>query len=250
MSGAECVVGGSVRPRLGQEATVTGSGLAWSATASTAGRSRLVMNDFERGALVVQPRTPESPFIGADGRPWGGQTIGNFWSWAFSDLVANTTRGQLAEFIVGVALDALPPLANAWESYDLKTPTGIRVEVKASGLRQSWRQDRVSSPRFSVRPALAWDPQELTWSALPERNSDVYVFALHEEVAINRTDPLDLRQWSFRALATRNIDHHLGAQRTVGVSRLASLAPESGDVTALPRLVEQALESTRLSPQR
>jgi len=208
------------------------------------------MNEFERGAPVVQPRTPESPFIGADGRPWGGQTIGNFWSWAFSDLVANTTRGQLAEFIVGVALDALPPLANAWESYDLKTRSGIRVEVKASGLRQSWHQEHVSSPSFDIRPARAWDPQTQTRAELPERNSDVYVFALHEEVAIDRIDPLDLRQWSFRALATRDIDHHLGAQRTVGVSRLASLAPESGDVTALPRLVEQALESAGLSSQR
>lgn len=37
------------------------------------------------------------------GQPAGGHLLG-FWSWAYSDLLSNATRGVLAEYIVGLAL--------------------------------------------------------------------------------------------------------------------------------------------------
>jgi len=200
------------------------------------------MAAFEQGTPVVRPRQPEAAFIGPDGLPWGDETVGRFWSWAFSDLLANTTRGQLAEFIVGAALNALPPFANRWESYDLLTPDGVRLEVKSAGLRQAWHQERPSLPRFSIRTAFPWDAATNRWGEAQGRNSDVYVFALHEETSLEHANPLDLRQWSFRALATQEVERLLASQKSVGLTRLSQLAPHAGTVDELPRLLAQALQ--------
>lgn len=202
------------------------------------------MESFERGAPNLRAVSPETALLGPDGEPWRAQTVSAFWSWAFSDLLANTTRGQLAEFIVGVALDALPPVANRWESFDLQMPDGTRVEVKSAGLRQSWHQERASRARFSVRSAIPWDAATNAWGTDRGRNSDVYVFALHEETSLERADPLDLRQWSFRVLATAELDRAVGGQKTITLGRLAELANESGNVDDLRTLVAHALDVT------
>lgn len=203
------------------------------------------MTAFEQGVPALRARSPETALLGPDGAPWRSQTVVAFWSWAYSDLLANTTRGQLAEFIAGVALDALPPLANRWESFDLLMRDGVRVEVKSAGLRQSWHQKRASRVQFSVRAAFPWDSVTDAWGAARGRNSDVYVFALHEETSIDRADPLDLRQWSFRALSTAEVDRHLGTQMTVTLGRLTELAPERSHADGLPALVAQALRASR-----
>lgn len=36
-------------------------------------------------------------------------TINDFWSWAYSDLLNNTSRGILAEFLVHSAIRSTPP---------------------------------------------------------------------------------------------------------------------------------------------
>lgn len=33
-----------------------------------------------------------------------GQTVGDFWAWAFSDVLSNVNRAVLAEWLVGSAL--------------------------------------------------------------------------------------------------------------------------------------------------
>ncbi len=43
--------------------------------------------------------TADTPIDGLD-----GLTVGDFWSWAYSDLLSNANRGVFAEFIVAVAL--------------------------------------------------------------------------------------------------------------------------------------------------
>lgn len=37
-----------------------------------------------------------------------GYSLFDFWQWSVSDLLINTTRGRLAEFIVGTAFDINP----------------------------------------------------------------------------------------------------------------------------------------------
>ena len=56
---------------------------------------------------------------------------------AVADIVGNTNRGALAEFIVARAIGSEPAVRNDWAAYDLETPSGIKVEVKSSAYLQS-----------------------------------------------------------------------------------------------------------------
>jgi hypothetical protein len=56
----------------------------------------------------------------------------SFWQWSASDLVGNTARGCLAEYIVATALGLTSGVRNDWEAYDLEF-NGWKIEVKSSG---------------------------------------------------------------------------------------------------------------------
>jgi hypothetical protein len=49
----------------------------------------------------------------------GGQTVGDFWAWAYSNILTNITRGLFAEFLVGTALGAVEGTRTEWDSFDL-----------------------------------------------------------------------------------------------------------------------------------
>src|SRR6266852_730261 len=87
-----------------------------------------------------------------------GFTLLDFWQWAASDLVGNTTRGRLAEFIVARALGlGITDLRNEWESFDLVTPSNLKVEVKSAAYIQSWFQKSHSNICFVVSTRRGWD---------------------------------------------------------------------------------------------
>lgn len=51
-----------------------------------------------------------------------------------SDLRTNNTRGYLAEYLVAKAVGATTCRVE-WDTYDVLTPEGPRVEVKSAGER-------------------------------------------------------------------------------------------------------------------
>lgn len=78
-------------------------------------------------------------------------------AWAFSDLVSNTERGKLAEYIVATAMGCDEGTSPTWGSFDLLSPEGIKIEVKASAYIQSWEQKSFSRIEFSIAESLYWD---------------------------------------------------------------------------------------------
>ena len=57
-----------------------------------------------------------------------GISVSEFWSWAYSDLLNNTLRGVLAEFLVKKSFSFLPPPGGVgragWAACDLSSPAG------------------------------------------------------------------------------------------------------------------------------
>ena len=145
--------------------------------------------DVRLAGLVESASNPET------GRRNDGQPIcatgRDFWQWAGSDLVSNTFRGWLAEFLVAQALDGAGGVSHDWEAYDLQIED-MRIEVKASGYVQSWTQERLSERRFAIRAARAWDSETDTLSDRIGRHSDLYVFCLHDHKHQPTLDPLDV----------------------------------------------------------
>jgi len=96
-------------------------------------------------SLVPSHTTPTLPRILTLRRSGGerfsyGETqldfsVLDFWRWSASDLLGNTARGRLAEYIVARAIGlGLDDVQNEWESFDLVTRSGIKIEVKSSAL--------------------------------------------------------------------------------------------------------------------
>jgi hypothetical protein len=123
-------------------------------------------------------------------------TVREFWAWSTSDLRDDTTRGILAEFIVGQALGAQTKYRISWSNFDLETPSGVRVEVKSSAYLQSWAQKKLSQIRFTGLTARSWD-EKTGFSEEPEVRADVFVFAIQTCMDPQKYDALDIGQWEF-----------------------------------------------------
>src|SRR5262245_11093546 len=128
-----------------------------------------------------------------------------FLDWAFHDLLTNTTRGVLAEYIVATALGICDTKRVEWDQYDLNID-GVAVEVKSAAYVQAWEQARISQIAFGIRTAKGWDARANTISDSAKRSADVYVFCLLEGEDREHIDPLDVAQWTFYVLATSELD--------------------------------------------
>lgn len=164
--------------------------------------------------------------------------VGDFFSWAFSDLRSNTTRGILAEFLVAWALGVREGVRSAWDDFDVLTPDGIRVEVKASGYLQSWAQKRPSRISFGRLTGRRWNAETGELGAERELRADVYVFAVHTCSEPERYDPLDLDAWRFLVLPRTKVEK--AGSRSISLTTLRRLGAEEIAITGLADAVRRA----------
>lgn len=158
-----------------------------------------------------------------------GFLLNDFWAWQASDLLNNTLRGVLAEFIVATAMgNDISQARQDWDAYDLLYENRWRVEVKSSARLQSWEQKSPSKVQFSIRPTRAWSAEE-GYSETVVRQSDVYVFCLFACEYRETANPLILDQWEFYILPTFVLNEECGDQRSISLSQLLSLHPEKSD---------------------
>lgn len=97
-----------------------------------------------------------------------------FWQWSRSDLLSNSMRGVLVEFLVARALIAdAKGVREEWVSYDLTTDDGIKVEVKSAGYLQPWHQDQLSRVSFVIPKTRLYDASTSRLGEAPARHADV-----------------------------------------------------------------------------
>ena len=174
------------------------------------------------GAKIMKTLTGNEHFT-YEGMP-AGILLSDFWAWNSSDLLNNTLRGALAEFLVASAIGIDTSEARQdWTPYDLLSPSGRKIEVKCSAYLQSWNADRLSKIQFSIRPARSWD-SENDFSDDVKRWSDLYVFCLYASKDRSET-PLQLEQWEFYLLPTSVLDIRCKDQKSISLSSLLSLSP-------------------------
>ena len=155
-----------------------------------------------------------------------GFTLFDYWQWSGSDLLSNTLRGVIAEFLVAKALGVANTPRLEWGWYDLATSTGRKIEVKSAAYRQSWPQEGPSSIRFNIAPAKQlWDPITNTTihNEKPVRASDCYVFCLLGSLEHTEPNPLDIDQWTFYVIRKKDLDSEVGTQKTIGIHPLKTL---------------------------
>lgn len=156
--------------------------------------------------------------------------IDSYHRWAAGNLVDNRNRGIFAEWLVGQALGAIEDgkCRAEWDAWDLDY-NDARIEVKASGLSQSWNRYEASKrPRFGIAvPKSVWhaETDSWYWNDKRTRPADVYVFCLHEPVPATNDNVADTETWKFWVISARTLDERLGEQQTVGTPTLDRLTP-------------------------
>ncbi len=149
-----------------------------------------------------------------------GPSILDFWRWSASDIVSNTMRGLLAEYIVSSALEGAAGVRTEWDAYDVRTAHGLKVEVKSSAYIQSWAQKKHSANSFGIRPTQGWEASTNVYTSERKRQADVYVFCLLAHTDQETLNPMELEQWRFWVVATASLDERLGGQKTLSLSTL------------------------------
>lgn len=159
------------------------------------------------------------------------KSVGDFWSWAYSDILNNRNRGIFAEFIVGSALKVVSEPRIEWDSVDLKYK-GKGIEVKSSSYLQSWKQNGLSKIVFDVAKKLPWDAQTNKYGKECCRPADCYVFCVYTEKNPSRVDVLALDKWEFYVVSTAKLEIEIGNQKSLSLSRLTQFV----SVTTYPSL--------------
>ena len=199
------------------------------------------------GGVKMQTLTGNEHFT-YDGMPVG-MLLNDFWAWNSSDLLNNTLRGALAEFVVASAIGLdTNECREDWTAFDLKTKSGRRIEVKCSAYLQSWNVERLSRIQFSIRPAYAWDAEN-DYSEESKRWSDLYVFCLYASKDRNES-PLQLENWEFYVLPTYILDEKCSNQKSITLSSLLSLKPTKTTYEDLQSTVENLQLSSTPPPER
>lgn len=181
----------------------------------------------ELGALDVRVKTGDEPFL-LQGAPTGFD-LRSFWQWSTSDLVANSIRGILAEYLVAksLRLDVSRP-REPWAAFDLKTTDGLKIEVKSAAAVQSWHQSKLSPISFSYRESLAWDASTNVMATEKVRHADVYVFALLAHTHKPTVDPMKIEQWQFYVVATSALNARARSQHSITLRSLEAECATDG----------------------
>jgi hypothetical protein len=151
-------------------------------------------------------------------------TIGDFWAWAYSDILSNRNRSIFAEFLVGAALGVLDSPRIEWDAVDLRY-RGKAIEVKSAGYVQSWEQnDKLSKIVFDIGEKVSWDAETNTYSSTRTRFANCYVFCLYKETdAVQaQTSVLEVEQWQFYVVHTDDINRLFARQKKIVLGKIAA----------------------------
>ena len=163
-------------------------------------------------------RSCDDPILGL-----AGFTVGDFWQWAYSDMLSNRNRSIFAEFIVGVALDCVDKARVEWDAADLSY-RGFRIEVKSSADCQSWHQEKPSTITFSIRKAVVWNSATGKYEGQPTRCAHVYVFCHYPEREKTRANVLDVPAWNFYVVATAKLDEAYANAKSISLAAVKRVA--------------------------
>ncbi len=170
-------------------------------------------------AIINTKRTGNEQIIGTR----KNRTIIDFWKWAYSDLIGNTERGAVAEYLVAVACDVEDKPRISWDSFDLQLKNGVSIEVKSSAYLQTWKQKKISTPIFNIPKTLNWDPINNKYDFEKKRQADIYVFALLSHLDKDTLNPLDTTQWEFYIVRTDILNELLNDSKQITLKKLIEI---------------------------
>lgn len=169
-----------------------------------------------------------------------GISVKDFWSWAYSDLIDNTQRGVMAEFLVYSSIRSTPDtqMRENWLPFDVTSPSGRRIEVKSAAYIQAWTPENIFAQiRFDIGKKLAWDNATASYASEAKRNCDLYVFCLFT-AKTKDISLLNLDYWDFYVLPTSVLNEKVPEQKGISLSSLLKLGAVKTDYAGLGAVIE------------
>lgn len=148
------------------------------------------------------------------------KTVCDFWQWSFSNLMQNTTRGILAEYIVASLLGIDNEVRDPWFPYDLRLPNGPTIEIKTMSCLQAWKQKQLSKPTVVIRPTRAWNPNTGEINKEKTFNADLYIICYFKATKLESANPLDLSQWQFYVFTKKELIRLLEGRKSISLTYL------------------------------
>jgi hypothetical protein len=194
--------------------------------------------DIPLGVTLPRKLASSERLIGCDA------SVSDFWAWAYSDLILNIDRAVFAEYIVGYALGVTEEDATrrTWDCFDHRF-NGKKIEVKATGYAQRWRQGKKRSPlSFDIakRVCIPFGEPDAAPDAEADRHADCYVFCIHTERDAATANALDLSKWEFLVISRERINQIFGDQKSVACIVIKKHCKET-DFEGLKATVEACL---------
>ncbi len=194
--------------------------------------------------IKVTSKTGQELFLGMP------HSLLEYWAWAHSDIVSNSERGILAEYLVRCAVHAISSCRIEWDAVDVISPEGIKIEVKSSAYLQTWKQEKLSRIQFDIAPKNAWDSVENSYAPQRIRSADVYVFCLFTSKDPDTANPMDLAQWEFYALATSVLNELVPKQKSISLTSLQKLGAKKASFEDLYTAIQLASKGSGSSQRK
>jgi hypothetical protein len=166
-----------------------------------------------------------------------GVNLLDFWRWSASDLLNNSMRWKLAEFIVAHALSIDFWYRVEWDDFDLEFHW-LKIELKSWAYIQSWEQHEYSKIIFTIRPTKSLNTHDI------KRRADIYIFALLKTKDAKVIDSLKLEQWDFYIVRTSEINDKLLNQKSLSLRTLLTLSFMKSSYSDLRDSVSKFIDST------
>ncbi|MCX6143486.1 MAG: hypothetical protein NTZ35_09715 [Ignavibacteriales bacterium] len=169
-----------------------------------------------------------------------GNTVLDFWSWAFSDLISGSNRGIFAEFLIGAVLGTTENARIEWDVAD-HIYRGRKIKVKSAAYIEHWLQSKPSRISFPVnhiqRKEIKTSIPGLTLYPRPE----VYVFCVFDVRERNEADMLDMGKWLFYPVAAHVIESKYRRKKSITLKEVQRVAP-SVRILQLRRAIDGVIE--------
>jgi len=161
-----------------------------------------------------------------------------FIKWAFSDLLDNSFRGLIAEFLIHRAVGGLGISRVNWDACDVEMNDGTKIEVKTSGYLQSWPQKKPSTLVFDISKKDPWIACKNRYLGKKCRFADIWVFAVHTATDLDAANPFDPSQWLFLVTTSKWLDDEFKNQKTVRYAVLCGKGLQSVEYPEISKTIQ------------
>jgi len=168
-------------------------------------------------------------------------SIVDFWKWNQSDLIENRNRGILAEFIVRSSLNIKDDSRLEWDAYDLESSDGVKIEVKSAAYIQAWGQTKLSTIQFDIAPKKQLQ-EDNSYTVQKVRKAEIYIFCHLHHKDQSTINPLELSQWIFYLVLTKDLDKEIPEQKSISISTIEILPHEKCNYNNLKDAFERMVK--------